>query len=221
MDIKNEIRKINGECDENGLYNEFKGDMANLVSEVEDRLEIKPSQSESASESEYEDEYGYEDDYGSFEDDFGAGKSDTNFNLTAANLKTAAQMFIYLNSCPGTLAKFDEFSKNKANEQWFKSWFKFYDDLLRFESPVQIVLTLNRLMKKHSTGNGKENIRNQNLFKKISTMLNLKYRDIQTILPGGLSNVSLIANNSDMILNASGRTFQCFNVMILRMNNTI
>ena len=66
MDIKNEIRKINGECDENGLYNEFKGDMANLVSEVEDRLEIKPSKSESASESEYEDEYGYEDDWSFF-----------------------------------------------------------------------------------------------------------------------------------------------------------
>ena len=52
-------------------------------------------------------------------------------NFTSEDLKTAAEMFIYLNMCPGTT----------------KPWIGFYKYLFRTQSPDQIVLTLNRLVK--------------------------------------------------------------------------
>ena len=51
--------------------------------------------------------------------------------LTNDELKTAAELFVYLNMCPGTI----------------KPWIKFYKDLFQTLSPDQIILTLNRLMK--------------------------------------------------------------------------
>ena len=51
--------------------------------------------------------------------------------LTNDELKTAAELFVYLNMCPGTI----------------KPWIKFYKDLFQTQSPDQIILTLNRLMK--------------------------------------------------------------------------
>ena len=52
-------------------------------------------------------------------------------NLTNEELTTVAEMFIYLNMCPGTT----------------KPWIGFYKYLFRTQSPDQIVLTLNRLVK--------------------------------------------------------------------------
>ena len=51
--------------------------------------------------------------------------------LTNDELKTAAELFVYLNMCPGTI----------------KPWIKFYKDLFQTQSPNQIILTLNRLIK--------------------------------------------------------------------------
>ena len=52
-------------------------------------------------------------------------------NITREDLKTAAEMFLFMGVCPGTL----------------KPWFVFYKNLFETDSPHQILLTLNRLMK--------------------------------------------------------------------------
>ena len=100
---------------------------------------------------------------------------------TADQLKSAAEMFIYLNICPGT------FGLDSSNymEQWFKSWFTFYQDLFRTQTPSQIILTLNRLMKNKS-----DRVMNQELFKKAATLFSLKYEIFQNMLHGGAKNVS-------------------------------
>ena len=52
-------------------------------------------------------------------------------NMTSEELKPAAEMFLFMGVCPGTL----------------KPWFVFYKNLFEKDSPHQILLTLNRLMK--------------------------------------------------------------------------
>ena len=101
---------------------------------------------------------------------------------TADQLKSAAEMFIYLNICPGT------FGLDSSNymEQWFKSWFTFYHDLFKTQNPSQIILTLNRLMKNKS-----DRVMNQELFKKAATLFSLKYEIFQNMLHSGAKNASL------------------------------
>ena len=69
-------------------------------------------------------------------------------NITSEDLKNGAEMFIYLNYCPGNL----------------KSWFVFYKDLFQNQSPSQIMLTLNRMMKVATTPRNK-------FFKNLAHML--------------------------------------------------
>ena len=52
-------------------------------------------------------------------------------NITDEVLKLSAEMYIYLNICPGTLG----------------SWFLFYQDLFKTQTLNEIILTLNRLTK--------------------------------------------------------------------------
>ena len=54
-----------------------------------------------------------------------------NDTLTREELRTAGEMFLYLNMCPDEI----------------KPWIVFYKDLFQTQSPDQIILTLNRLMK--------------------------------------------------------------------------
>ena len=54
-----------------------------------------------------------------------------NDTLTREQLRTAGEMFLYLVSCPDKT----------------KPWIVFYKDLFQTQSPDQIILTLNRLMK--------------------------------------------------------------------------
>ena len=54
-----------------------------------------------------------------------------NETLTFEELKTTAKMFLYLITCPTTI----------------KPWIVFYKDLFQTQSPSQIILSLNRLMK--------------------------------------------------------------------------
>ena len=76
-------------------------------------------------------------------------------NITAEDLKAAAEKFIYLDFCP------------------LKSWYTFYRNLFGAESPNDIILTLNRMSHLQS----KENFGiNQKLLKKIATLLNLNHR---------------------------------------------
>ena len=99
-------------------------------------------------------------------------------NMTNANLQNAAEMFLYLNSCPNVL----------------KPWILFYTDLFTNYSPDKIVLTLNRILKIHDTASNK-NFKNvtRNLFQRIEYVLELKYKDIQKIINGkGNGNLSWI-----------------------------
>ena len=86
-------------------------------------------------------------------------------NMTDEDLKNAAEMFIYLNTCVDTL----------------KPWFIFYKELLQNSSPEEIILTLNRIMK---GGGSVEN----NCFKTMALKLlmfsksSLEYENIQNIL---------------------------------------
>ena len=103
-------------------------------------------------------------------------------NITLDELKSAAEMFIYLNLCPGTL----------------KAEFEFFDEYFKKKTPYIIILTLNRLNK------GLNNpetwffkIIAQNLLKRIAKMLSLKYENIMSMLPGLLNNVSSNADTSN------------------------
>ena len=84
-------------------------------------------------------------------------KSSTHINETLTNeeLKTAAEMFLYLNMCPDKI----------------KPWIAFYKDLFQTQSSDQIILSLNRLLKGTATQN--EYLKNlaEKLLKRILSML--------------------------------------------------
>ena len=84
--------------------------------------------------------------------------------LTNEDLKNAAEMFLYLNTCP---------------DLWFKSWASFYKDLFLAQPPDKIILTLNR-MTKYRTKDGKQ--RAEKLLQRIKILLSLKFEEIQRLL---------------------------------------
>ena len=100
-------------------------------------------------------------------------------NVTLVELKIAAEMFIFLNVCP-----------KYAWNSWFKSWFKFYDGLFKSQTPDRILLTLNRMMKSKTSQNTDGKARAEKLFKRISNLLSLSFKQFQSILPGGSNNRS-------------------------------
>ena len=72
------------------------------------------------------------------EHDLGVKSSELRFeNLTANDLTTAAEMFIYLIICPHT----------NSQKQWFKTWSIFYNDLYISHTTDMIILTRNRILK--------------------------------------------------------------------------
>ena len=75
-------------------------------------------------------------------------------NMTAEDLKIAAEIFIYMNTCP--------------LKEWFLSWRLFYNNLFETKFPDQIILTLNRLLKSKDTTFLHIN---QKLFKKAMSLL--------------------------------------------------
>ena len=108
----------------------------------------------------------------SVEQKLGIQSSEQRFqNVTREDLDTAANIFVYLIMCPGTL--FDE--------QWFKSWNNFYNDLYLTQSPDGIILTRNR-MQKSIIKNYDKNW-GQKLFDHALNKFSLKYEEIQKILP--------------------------------------
>ena len=113
-------------------------------------------------------------------------------NMTNKDLKAAAEMFIYLNSCPGVIpnankvfvdegVKNDDSTEKNINELWFKSWYFFYKDLIENNSPSQIILTFNRLSKINAPKNSQAKIRHQKLLEKSATLLNLQYKNSKHI----------------------------------------
>ena len=106
---------------------------------------------------------------------------DTFENMTTEDLTTAAEMFIFLNTCPPS---------DEANmQQWFTSWSKFFKDMFETQSPEIILLTLNRLTKIKDDGFIRVS---ENLFKRLASSLKLKYKDIQNLLPDSGRNFSLM-----------------------------
>ena len=101
-------------------------------------------------------------------------------------LKVAAEMFIYMNTCPAFLTANSMDIPPQDFENWFKSWFIFYKDLFHKKPADQILLTLNRMMKIKSLTNLKGKLRAENLLKRASDLLGLKYERIQSmLLPAG------------------------------------
>ena len=93
-------------------------------------------------------------------------------NMTEESLKKAAEMFIHLTSCSETV----------------RSWFFFYKDLFTEQSPAQIILTLNRVLKGQTTP---ENVDMKTiarkLFLKLDKILSLRHNEI-TNMANGMDN---------------------------------
>ena len=95
-------------------------------------------------------------------------------NISDQHLNDGVKGFLYLNLCSSLL----------------RPWFEFYVDLFEKKSPDQIVLILNRILK------GKKTAQNENLktiagklFKRITSLLSLKYKEIKNMTLG-ISEVS-------------------------------
>ena len=84
-------------------------------------------------------------------------------NITKIQLKTAAEMFLYLNGCDGNL----------------NPWFKLFTDLLLKESPDQIVLTFNRIINSPKSSDMKYIA--TKVFKRITEKFSLQYFQVQNI----------------------------------------
>ena len=81
-------------------------------------------------------------------------------NITRENLKVAAEMFIYLNTCPDP------------------AWFKFYRDLFEKHSLEFIILTLNRLLK---NANKDSQFIPSTILQRLTSMFSLSYPEIQSM----------------------------------------
>ena len=91
------------------------------------------------------------------EQELGFKSSELRFkNITEANLKTAAEIFIFLSICPGEYKKFMEL----------------YQNIFQTNSPEKIILTLNRMMKGNKPP---DNNFHTMIFQKTSTLFSAKY----------------------------------------------
>ena len=113
------------------------------------------------------------------EKELGIVSSQTVFqNLTKRELKAAAEMYIYLNTCPYSKAYYG------ANKAWFRSWYNFYKDLFSSQPVDIIILTLNRIMNSKLSQYKDTQEWNERLFNGSSKILSLKYQAIQNMFPG-------------------------------------
>ena len=113
------------------------------------------------------------------EKELGIVSSQTVFqNLTKSKLKAAAEMYIYLNTCPYSKAYYG------ANKAWFRSWYNFYKDLFSTQPVDIIILTLNRIMNSKLSQYKDTQEWNERLFNGSSKILSLKYQAIQNMFPG-------------------------------------
>ena len=81
-----------------------------------------------------------------------------NDTLTNEELKTAAEIFLYLNTCPSSM---------------FKSWILFYVDVDLFltQSADKIILTLNRMMKTETSHDKDGKLRAKKLLQRTAYLL--------------------------------------------------
>ena len=112
---------------------------------------------------------------------------DVDTDVTDSTLKTAAEMFLYLNSCPDDL----------------RSWFVFYEDLLQ-KKPIEVILLqLNRILKGgYSQNNKKLKTIAKKVFERVTTLFSFKYEQIQNISQGlGDSTWNGGSNNFNIMIN--------------------
>ena len=97
-------------------------------------------------------------------------------NMTDEDLQTAAEMFMFLNACPA----------NDATDmkQSVNAWSQFYNDLFQTQSAKNIILTLNRLIK-----NKEARVTAEKLFKRMTSLFELKYPEFQTMLPAAVAGL--------------------------------
>ena len=124
-------------------------------------------------------------------------------NITAQELEVPAMMYLYLNTCPGI----------------YRPWFTFYKILFQTQSPDQIILTLNRLMKGTTTPKNKflKGLA-QNVFQRLASLLSLRYEEIQSMSQsqGMTNNESLPAHERNQRLTFKGNILSrsCFSSRI-------
>ena len=94
-------------------------------------------------------------------------------NMDNTTLKHAADMFIYLNSCP----------------QSIKSWILLYKDLIMWKTRDVLVLTLNRILKAESV-NENDDFKEiaKNILEKVQIDLSLRYKEILNINIGQIES---------------------------------
>ena len=97
-------------------------------------------------------------------------------NISVKHFKIASEMLIFL------------MAPIKSNLK--KSWLKFSVNLFQTKSPMEIVLTLNRMMKSNIQMDNIADV-NQKLFRKVATLFSLKHQEIQSILSSTSRNVSV------------------------------
>ena len=92
--------------------------------------------------------------------------SDITFeNITMENLKHAAKMFIYLktqNPCTDSL------------KEWLNVWGTIYTDIFETQSPQEILLTLNRMMRSNQTASDEGKVKT--VLEKTASFLSLNGR---------------------------------------------
>ena len=110
-------------------------------------------------------------------------------NVSAEDLKMAADMFMYLNMCPGDWTSSELV---EPYQLWFKAWFIFYNDLFKTNSVNKIILTLNRLINNSKDKNDKQ--RNQKIFERAADVFSLQYKEAQKMLSKKVTNENLEKN---------------------------
>ena len=111
-----------------------------------------------------------------FENILGVNPSKFVENITEESLRTAADMYLYLITCPAM----------------FESWLMFYSELFLKASPDQIVLTLNRILKLGNLQKYKTfKTVGGHLFKRVTQLFSLQYPELQN-LKNGKGNLTLL-----------------------------
>ena len=91
-------------------------------------------------------------------------------DISDSTLELAAEMFLYLNGCLRPL----------------KSWVLFYQNLFKDQPPDVIVLKLNRILKGENLSPTNNNLKSiaSKLFRKVTSLFPLKYKEIQNVTKG-------------------------------------
>ena len=92
-------------------------------------------------------------------------------DISDSTLELAAEMFLYLNGCLKPL----------------KSWVLFYQDLFDAQTPADVILLkLNRILKGENLSPTNNNLKSiaSKLFRKVTSLFPLKYKEIQNVTKG-------------------------------------